>query len=337
MAAITGQRHQVAFGRNRTDAKATPSVAESVWFKRMSTNFPRRIERETDESSIGSNFKDQDREIMNKFTEPEVGGKVRSHSIGYPILSQCNAAPVSTVDSNVSSVYSHVFTPTDDEVGAGISALLYNPNYTDDFVACNNLKISELMIEVDAQKAWVEFNSSGMAGDFEDATATHSARVYPTEHLFRYHDAVLRLADNNAGLSAAGSIIRSRKYALKFTRDLEKDDLTTAVTPDEYYSTQYGYSLDIEQPFRDDNFLNLFESGAEKVGSLTIINPLINIGTTANPINPSLTILLGRLDLPTYDHSTDIGNTVMTESFSLTGLDIVNPYSFTLVNDREFY
>ena len=333
----TGQKHQIAIGRNPADNKGIPAPANSIWFKRMVASFAQRPEREKDESSIGSNFRDQDSEILNVFGEPSFGGKVRDKSIGLPILGYCNSAPVTTDDNVVTSVKHHVFVPSNDEVGNSIAMIVYNVNHQNNYQAHTNLKLSEFMIEVDRAKAWVEFSASGMSNPAEDATAEHTARAYPTENLFRFHDAQLRIADNTAGFAQASSIVNFRKLSVKFTRDIEKDDTVTGVEPDQIYSTQYGYMLDIEQPMRSDSFLELFSNNNFKVARLALSNPKINIGTAGNPISPSLVIDFAKMNLPAYDHSTDIGNTVMTESFSLEGLDTTNPVQFELVNTQVNY
>ena len=335
MPAKTGQSHQVFIGRHDTNPKAVPAPAQGVWYKRMTANMPPKVDKEIDESSIGDNFKNQDSEILATHSEPNFGGKVRSHSIGYPLLGVTNHVPVTTAHAVVSAVKSHVFVPSNLEVINGLGVVNYNPNYTAPYEAYTNFKVSELMIDIDQTKAWVEFNCSGMANGRAPATG-HTARTYPTEQLFRRTDIEFKMANTVADLASA-SAINFRKLSLKLTRELEKDDTVTGLDPDEIYSTQYGYMIDIEEPFRDDVFRNLWLSDAEQVCQLEIKNPIINIGNPSNIIRPSLTFLFNRGHIMPYDHSTDIGNTVMTESWSFEGLKHATPYTATLVNTRASY
>ena len=339
MTARTGNVHQIALGRNDGDPKAIPPVTNTLFYKRMEFNFPDRIEFDTDESAVDTNFKDQDTEIRDEFSEPTFGGLLRSRTIGFPLLSICNAEPVTTADANVSAVKSHVFTPSDDEVGAGgLGIIGYNPNYTDPYVAYTNFKASELSFEIDkSSKAWVMFNCSGSANPAIDATSVFSSRAYPTEQLFRFTDAEFRIADDVAGLSAASSVIKCRKLMPKFTRDVERDDIITSTAPDEQYSTQYGYMIDIVQPFRDSNFLDIWKGNREQVARLVLKNENVNIGDQANIIRPELRMDFNRIQIPTYEHDSDISNTVMAETFSFRGLYIPTPFQFTLVNRQDSY
>lgn len=188
-----GRREAIGFGIG-TDPAVT--VAPQGWIRWLDQDVQPKLEIIENESAMGVAEKINDSEVVGKWVEGTIGGKVTEVGVGFPLLGIFGSVTTGAV---VGGVYPHTFDVNQSSIPPAITLAKVTPiqskrhSYT-------TFDTFELTAE---EKGWVQVSSAVKARIGETST---EVVALTSEKEFTSKNIVLKTAASSAGLAAAPAI-----------------------------------------------------------------------------------------------------------------------------------
>lgn len=284
MSKLIGRKYNIGVGKESSRGTA---VAPTYWLPKLDLSFDEKIEYATDDSSVGVIEDAQGQDITKKISEGSLTGRIADTSFGMWLLATLGTA---SAPSSILSAYDHTFTVLESaqHPALTISAIGANEN------SGNGLRYALAMVdnlEVTFELGKYATYKVGFRGN-KSATATNTAS-FTAENIFLPQHGAVKFATNLAGLSGA-SVIQVKKATLKFSKNIEDDQVIGTLDPIDRLNKQFSVEGSIELMYEDRSYIDTIMLGdLAKALRIAFTNTDVTIGST----NPAITFDLAKVKL----------------------------------------
>ncbi|MDI9934684.1 phage tail tube protein [Rhodococcus sp. IEGM 1351] len=188
-----GRREAVGFG---IGSDPTATVAPQIFMRWLDQDIQPKTEIIENDSAMGVVEKINDSEVVGKWVEGTIGGKVTDIAVGFPLLGWFGS--VST-GAAVSGVYPHTFEVSQSSIPPAMTLAKVTPAKSERY---SYLTFDTLELTAEKQ-GWVQISSAVKA---RIGTSSSETVAFSTEKEFTSKNIVLKTAANIAGLAAASPI-----------------------------------------------------------------------------------------------------------------------------------
>jgi hypothetical protein len=287
MGEIIGRDIEVGVSVENTRGTAM-TVAEK-WLKKVVCNITNKAEHAVDDSSHGDLADSDNRRVVKKFIQGGLEGIVHADVLGYFLYNLYGAVSSSNV---AGSVYDHEFTLGQSVEHPSLSLFVKDGSVQQ--LVFNNAMIGSFEISA-AVDDFVRFSAAFMAKDEANNTDTPS---YDTEYDFIGKDITVKIADSEAGLSAA-TALKIKELTVSFDPGPIMDHVCGSYTPDDIYNSKMSIEGSFVKNFTDEVFKDLYQGDTAKYMQIVIAGEA-NIGGSNHP---TITILLNKVKITGWDRS----------------------------------
>lgn len=281
---------QIELGLSVEGTRGSAESTTSKWVKNVNANIVAMAEKVIDDNSQGRVEDSQGQRTVQKWLEGSVEGVLHADSIGYLFNQLYGAVSTSTIVS--SSVYSHVFTVNNDINNDTLSVFIKDGDTKQ--VVYNGAMVNNLEISA-SNDDLVRFTADLIARD--EATNTNTPS-YDTEYDFIARDISVKFADTEGGLSSA-TAVDVKNLNITWNAGAIRDHVFGSRTPNNIYNSTFSIEGSFERNYDDDTYRDLWTGEDYKYMQIQIQGEA-DLGSGNNP---SITILLNRVQLTNWDRS----------------------------------
>lgn len=192
---------------------ATPEtvVAPQLWLKWLDQDIQPKTEIIENESALGVVEKINDSEVVAKWVEGTIGGKVTEQGIGFMLLGLFGSVSSGSV---VGGVFPHTFTVNQSSIPPAMTLAQVTPltEKRHSYLTFDSLEINA------EEKGWVQVSSAVKARVGE--TSSETIATLNDEKEFTSKHIVLKTAANTGGLAGADPI-KTKSVKMQFERPSE--------------------------------------------------------------------------------------------------------------------
>lgn len=273
MSKIIGRKFNVGIGK---ESSRGTGVTSDYWLPKLDFSHDDKVEVVMNESSINTIHDAEGQNIVGKVSEGNIKGRIADTSFGLWLLATLGAETSTTLVAT--GVYDHVF---------GVLESAQHPSLTVNVAEANastGLKyalsmVDSLEITFELQK-YGEYSASFKGN--KNASATNTAS-FTTENIFLPQHGIVKFATNLAGLSGA-SAIQVKKAVLKFTKNIEDDQVIGQIDAVDRLNKQFSVEGSIELMYEDRSYIDTIMLGdLQKALRIQFINTDVTIGSASNP------------------------------------------------------
>lgn len=269
MSKYIGKLVNVGYGVEST--RGTP-VAVSHRQPKTNLTFQDMLEHIIDENSIGNVVDAHGADIVKKWSEGAIEGRVYVNALGYilySLLGTCNTA-------SSGGAYVHTFTLNNSNTHKSLTIGMEDPD--------NETRFALAMLEsltLDITNAG-ELTFSATFKGKASASTTHTVS-YATDYGLLGKHAVVKLATNLAGLGAAAAM-DVKSFSITFSKNLEMDYVLGDVEPGDIYNTVFSIEGNIEAILNDvADYKDVAFADTAKALRITVDDANTIIGTSETP------------------------------------------------------
>lgn len=289
-------------------AGATPVL----WLPHVSLSIADRVVDARVGSKLGRLADSEQRHVLTKFADGEVGGEIRSQTIGYFLYSLLGSLSTGSV---VDSSYTHSFSISNTaNSGKSLALVIKDPNQTQMYRLAV-VRSLEIETPLDNVAQFTADIVSRVAADSDEESS------YSTEYKFPKNDTKLKFAANIAGIAAA-SAVSPKMVRLRMAKEVINDDVLGTAEPEDFLTANFSVEGELELNYEDQTYRNYFKDGTYRALELVIQNTGATIG--AGSTVPSLMIQLPRVDFFMWEPDYPL-NAPSTQRVSFKGnYDVAN-------------
>ncbi|MFB6518577.1 phage tail tube protein [Streptomyces sp. NPDC056401] len=302
------------------EATAGTAVVPQVFMRHLSSDFQRAKTRIINDSAMGRVEKNNDSEVVEKWAEGKIEGKVGDITVGYMLLNMMGVV-VTTTNADASTlVKDHTF---------DIAQLVLPPSLTiarKDPVASRRHALGYLeQLEFSVEKGgWVTVVATVKSKMGTTSTETVSVLVdteFTAKHMFA------KIAANVAGLGAATKI-GTQTIKLTLSRPVTPYIPNGSDEPTEMDLGEWTANGELTLRYDDTTYEDLSFANTIRALQIGIINTDKTIGTAANP---GLVFTAPRARLSEFSLSSDLPTKVIQTVGFDCELDTVAGYLIRVV------
>ena len=278
-------------GIGKESVRGTP-VAASFWLPKMELTQDDKIEQVINGSSVGVIADAEGADIVRKFSEGEITGRIDNTAFGLWLLSALGSEAAPVLVGGETIVYDHTFNVLETAQHPSLTVSVEEPNAT----AASGLRFALVM--VDSLELAVEINeyaqyTVGFRGN-KNATATNTPSYSTTERIFLPQHGSFKFATNLAGLDAAPAI-SIKRFNLSIAKNLEDDMVLGSVNAADRLNKQFAIEGTVELMYEDRSHIDTTLLGdLAKAIRIRLTNADVTLGVASNP---RLTIDLAKAKL----------------------------------------
>lgn len=246
-----------------------------------------------DESSIGRIEDSNDKFVVEKYAQGQIGGILGANSALYLLALALGSAPSDGATSDSRTTHTISVTNTNQHKSGSLHVKDINLQLIHKLLMLNELEISVKMDEA------VMFK-----GDFISKVGRTSTVTFPSyveDYKFTKRKAKIYLASDVSGLGAA-TRISLKEFNIKFTKNLVRDSVLGTAEPEDIQNQQLSIEGEIKLNYNDQTYKNLMLAGTLKAMRIFFESEKL-IGATSYG---DLTIDLSKVDF--YQWEPDAGN-----------------------------
>lgn len=273
MTKIIGRKFSIGIGKETTRGTA---VAADFWLPKTELTHDDKIDVVVDESSIGVIENAQGQDVVQKFSEGQIKGRITDTAFGLWLLASLGSeASPATVQTGV---YDHVFSVLESAQHPSLTVAVSEAN------ASTGIRFALSM--VDSLEITLELGKYGMyAVNFrgnKNASGANTAS-FTSENYFLPQHAVVKIASALSGLDAA-SAISIKKLVFTISKNIEDDNILGSVTATDRLNKQFSVEGSIELMYEDRSYIDTIMLGdLAKALRVSFINTDVTIGASSNP------------------------------------------------------
>lgn len=273
MTVFIGRKFNVGIGKESVRGTA---VAASYWIPKMDFKHDDKIDVVVDESSVGVIEDAQGQDIVAKYSEGELSGRVMDTSLGLWLKALMGTDTPAQVSS--STAYDHVFTVTESAQHPSLTVSVAEPNASTGLrYTLSVVDNMEFNFEIGAYATFkVAFRGNA------NASATNSAS-FTAENAFLPQHGAFQYAATYAGLSSP-TTLTIKKCNFKVSKNIEDDMVIGSVVANDRYNKQFVVEGTIELLYTDRTWIDtVMLGGLTKAFRLVFANTDVTIATSYNP------------------------------------------------------
>lgn len=256
------------------EATRGTSVAPTFFPPLLDIDFEDQLELKDNEEGLGQIEGINDSQIIKRWAEGKLEGKVHEKSIGVLLTALFGQSPTS-VQRASSGVYDHTYTVANNNQHKSLTIAVKDPNLDQRFALAMLDEVEFSMEEDDYFKFDASFHSK------KGATASNTI-AYVAENEFAPKHAVVKLATSEAGLDAA-SAIGVKSFSLSISKNVDELMELGSVEPSDIANTNFEVEFEIELYYNDTTYRDLVFNNTRRALRLTVKNTDVDIGSTHNP------------------------------------------------------
>lgn len=261
-------------GLAKETVRGTAEATAEFWLQWEAMNHDDSVTYVDNMSGSGSVVDSKGSEIVSKHAEGGYDFLIGSESFGLPLLSTFGAVS-SAVAGGETTVYDHTFTLTNTSERQTLTAFEDTPNGDKSFA---NAVSSGISISYETGKLLnYTFGLTSFAGETKTLTA-----ACPTENIFRPQDFSLKLADDVAGLGAAG-VVEVKTASVETTCDATPNLVLGQVQPADILSGTFGITGKFSLLMDSTTYNELNLNGTHKAVRLSLSNSNVDLGVGSHP------------------------------------------------------
>jgi hypothetical protein len=247
----------ISVGIGKETSRGTP-VSATFWIPRSSLDFEEQVTTITDDQVYGVIEDSVDVKKVSGWAEGSLSGMVRDKAIGL-FLYNAFGAVSSTPEGEY---YKHTFTIDQDHQHQSFT-IATDGGVEDTAYPLGMIKSLEINATINEA---VLFTADLIS---KAGTGTPATAAYVAENSFTCEDAKVYFADTQADLDAADETkIKSTKITIE--KEVEKDDVLGATTPDDLLNKTVRVSVEIEKNYENDTYRDMFKDATGKAMRLAI-------------------------------------------------------------------
>lgn len=261
-------------GLAKESVKGT-AVIPSYWIPVTKYEANPVVNYQAKNGAIGRIEENYDLEIVQKMTTPSIEGYLSDKAAGLLLLAALGAVSSAAKIAPNASVYDHTFSVKNDNDHPALTLSFGDVSLSmaTAYAMLNKLEIEAKVGDLLRYKA--EFMAKAEA-------AASLTPAFTSENLFNSKHIVLKVADTEAGLSAASAV---ELYGLKL--NIEKNAEAVFAfgnnEPTKIFNKALKITGEIETLENDTTWRDLFKNGTAKYMQISIVNSDVTIGSSANP------------------------------------------------------
>jgi len=300
MADIIGRLVKVGIGK---EASRGAGVAPDIWIPQTSVALRAAVDEARVEGSLGSLADSEDKLVLEKYAEGELGGELRSQSFGYLLY---NLLGTLNTSGPTDEAYTHAFSLSESNQHQSLAIVIKDDNIDEMYklVMINSLGIS---VELGGL---VTFSADILAKAPVSSSSTYSA---PSDYLFSKKHVKFYIASDLSGLDAA-SALDLKTLNLTINKNTERDQALGTAEPVDIYNKQFAIEGSISLNFSDNTYRDYMLDGDKKAIRIDIENTdeAIDSGSTT----PRLRIELPKVDFSGWDPDRSL-NEILKQTINL--------------------
>ena len=307
-------------------------VEPSIWIPHVDLTVASKVKDVRVGPSLGKLADSEQRHVLTKFAEGEVGSEVRSHSIGYFLYALLGT--LSTTGPADATAYTHAFTLDNSAQHDTLSLVIQDSDKTV-LHELSALKSLEIDVPIDGVATYTASFMSRVA----QGTTTKVISLTTDERKFPKNDAAIKLAANIAGLAAASGMALKR-FRITFNKELIDDDVIGSVWPEDFLAANFSVEGEFELNLENTTYRDYYLDNTARALQVYLGNSASLI-TGAAATYPSLTIQLPSVDFFGWEPNRPLDE-IVSQTLSFKGNhDIANDqeivHSCSLVNGHASY
>lgn len=282
MAKLIGRKFNIGIGKETTRGTA---VAATYWLPKLDATLDDKIEYATDETSIGVIADAQGQDITKKISEGSISGRIADTSFGMWLLGVYGTASAPSV---VLGANDHTFSILESAQHPVFTIAVSGANES---TGLRYVLSSVDNLEVNFELGKYAEYKVGFRGNKNAAGANTPS--YTAENIFLPQHGSVKFATNLAGLGAA-SAIQVKKATLKFSKNIEDDQVIGTLDSIDRLNKQFAVEGSIELMYEDRTYIDTIMLGdLQRALRIAFTNTDVTIGTT----NPAITFDFAKVKL----------------------------------------
>lgn len=319
-----GRKINVGLGK---ETERGTSVVPTFWIPRIDFDFDDKFESVVNESSLGVIEDAENQEITKKWGEGSLGGKIRDDSFGLLLLATFGEVS-SALHGGEAEVYDHDFLILQSNQHPSLTLSVKDPQDSLSFplAVVNSLEIA---LELGS---FIRYTVSFFS---KRGTPVVHTPAYTVENEFLPKHAVVKIADNLAGLEGAPAL-KIRSLTLTIEKNIESDDILGAIEPVDFLNKQLVISGSMEVIYEDTSLKTIALEGTKKALGIELVNSDVTIGLATNP---TLEFKLAKVKATEWTKTTGLDE-IVRQTFGFKGFfSLADAKSITakLINKTSSY
>jgi len=325
MAKFSGRLVDLGIGK---EAVAGTGIAPDLWLPWTELSVADKVVDARRGPSLGRLADSEQRHVLTKYAEGNVGAAVRSQTVGYLLYSLLGTL---STTGPTDEAYTHAFSINNASSGTTLALTVVDKNEANMY---RRAVVRSLELEVPLDDVAL------LTADFVARTAATSSGTasYSTDTKFPKNDTKVKFAAAVGDLAAA-SAISPKRVRLTMAREIIMDDVLGTSEPEDYLAANISIEGEVELNYEDQTYRDFFKGGSYRAMEIKLQNTGVTIGSGST--NPSLTIQLPRVDFFEWEPNYPLDD-ISSQRFSFkASYDVANslePISTcSLVNGKTSY
>lgn len=307
MANFSGRRATIGIGLE--SVRGTP-VAPTYWYPQMDINIKDTPTSILNESAYGHIAKNNDKTTTLIEGDGTLSGKLWIKGLYYFLALVFGQAPTPTDTEGDTDAKNYAYALANNNEHISATIALKEPNLDVRFPFAMPESFT-LNWSPDAYPT-IEFPIKS-----KKSASAENTVAYVADKEFLPKHAVLKLADNLAGLGAANALTGIKSFSITFTKTLSpQQTMDSGDTYDAIYNTDFEVSGSIEKLYRDTTYRGFALNDVIKAMRFSLIDTVNKAGDTTPT---SLTFDLSRVSFDTQEPAYGLSD-ISTETINFTGL-----------------
>lgn len=252
-------------------------VAPTFWLPKLEFDFDDKDENVDNESSYGVIHRISDNEIVQKYAEGNISGKVMDQSFGLILSALAGTSPSSAANADTSgNVYDHTYTPAKtSNQHQSLSISVKDADLDLDY-ALGMLQSCSLQYQINDFFLFEAGFTSKVSASGTN-TVAHTA-----ENEFLPRHAVIKRATTEAGLGGA-SASEIRSATIEFNKNAVRTQVLGSDDVDDILNTGDEITINLEVYHEGTTYKDLWQNRTENAFRFTVDNTDVTIGDADTP------------------------------------------------------
>jgi len=276
---------KISLGIGKETVRGT-AVAATYWLPKTDLTIDDKVNVVKDESSVGVIESGQGQDVVSKYAEGSISGRVNDTTLGLVLLSLFGTDTPTLVET---TAYDHVFTVLETAQHPTLTFCLAGPSESTGYrYALGMVDSLELTFEVNKYSTY----KAGFRANVS-ASGANTVSFATSENAFLPQQMSVKIATNLAGLGAA-SAINTRKASLSIKANVDEDWTIGNLSPVDRVNKAFEVEGTIEIVYADHTYIDIMTADTPKALRFIGIMTGTTIGASSNP---TITIDLAKVKL----------------------------------------
>jgi len=265
-----------SIGIAKESVRGTP-VVPTFFIPQVNLTLDEKVEMAIQDASVGRIEDAEDANVVKKFSEGSLEGRISVESFGLLLLNAIGADTPS-INTPETGVTTHAFSVKQDAQHPSLTFSVSEPNSAKSF-PLGMITSLELVAAINEYAA---FTAEIRAKKGESASLTPVFVDADEKKIFVPQNGTFKTAANLAGLAAAPEI-KIQNFTITIDKNVEDDTVIGNVDPNDILNKQFSIEGTIELLYRDTVFIDDLLADTAKAIRITLENTAVTIGATTNP------------------------------------------------------